>query len=199
MRNLVSLLLLGLALVLGSCNKDRLIEQHSPASVSALATLAPWKTVTLGTHGSVADLKAAFDKNGIRVTYYAMHMLAKTLLATKVETVDLIMVTVDRLGFPNGATTEEIYARARKLGLKLCPAEVGPALRLAYPDQPENEWLEIAMEPIAGPNGHPSAFLVEHNAGGLWLYSSWAGTDGRWYPERKFVFRLRPASSGASK
>jgi hypothetical protein len=53
---------------------------------------------------------------------------------------------VAELGFKEGATYSGICARALELGLELCPAEVGPALRLAYKDQPLGEWLIIAME-----------------------------------------------------
>ncbi|KKW31490.1 MAG: hypothetical protein UY76_C0057G0007 [Candidatus Uhrbacteria bacterium GW2011_GWA2_52_8d] len=37
----------------------------------------------------------------------------------------LIRLRVEDLGFPSGATTDQIYTRAEELGLELCPPEVG--------------------------------------------------------------------------
>ena len=64
---------------------------------------------------------------------------------------------MEQLGFPNGATLKEIYAKAKDLGLELCPAEVGPLLRLNYPDQPNGEYLRIAMETINDSDGRASS------------------------------------------
>lgn len=53
--------------------------------------------------------------------------------ATKysLQTVEL---TVEDLGFLEGANTTQIYKRAGELGLELCPLELGPYLRLEYLD-----------------------------------------------------------------
>ncbi len=81
----------------------------------------------------------------------------------------LVRVTVAELGFPNGETRREIYARALKLGLELCPSEVGPQLRLQYSDQPKGEWVIIGMEPITDSGGYSSVFYVVRDGAGLWL------------------------------
>ncbi|MFA4954776.1 MAG: hypothetical protein WC641_05685, partial [Patescibacteria group bacterium] len=77
------------------------------------------------------------------------------------------------------------------LGLELCPAEVGPHLRLDYKDQPLDEWLRIAMKQIIVPVGSPRAFYVARDADGTWLHSGWATPGITWNLSRSFVFRLR--------
>lgn len=64
--------------------------------------------------------------------------------------VDLAVLSVgEDFGYKKGACWGELNRKRKNFGLKMCPAEVGPALRLAYQVQPcgeENE-LQIAMEP----------------------------------------------------
>jgi hypothetical protein len=55
------------------------------------------------------------------------------------------------------------------LGFKLCPAEVGPALRLNYLDQPLGEFLHIAMKPVARYTGEPVDFTIGIGGAGLLL------------------------------
>ena len=105
----------------------------------------------------------------------------------------MVRLTVRDLGFERGATTEEIYKRAKELGLELCPAEVGPNYRLKYQDQPLNEWIYIGMKQIAGRVGGPDVFRLGRGEDGLWLSVGWAGPDGGWDPAGGFVFVSRSA------
>ena len=66
-------------------------------------------------------------------------------------------LSVKELGFNDGAYYKDICTKALELGLELCPAEVGPALRLVYKDQSRGEWLRIAMEAITGSDGAASS------------------------------------------
>ena len=52
------------------------------------------------------------------------------------------------------------------MGLKLCPAEVGPQLRLSYPGK---DWKYIAMEQVPGRNGDPDVFFLDSDSGKLVL------------------------------
>ena len=59
-----------------------------------------------------------------------------------------MVLSVLELGFYRSAKYKDLCAKAPELGLQLCAAEVGPALRLSYQDQPGGERLRIAMKAI---------------------------------------------------
>jgi hypothetical protein len=94
---------------------------------------------------------------------------------TKLE-LDLALVSVADLGFPeDGASLVEVYNRALAMGLALCPPDLGPALRLSYLDQPREEFLHIAMRPIALYSGK----LVDFTLGNDGMKLLLVGGDGR--------------------
>ena len=86
-----------------------------------------------------------------------------------------------------------LIARAKELGLELCPAEVGPQLRLQYKDQPNGEWILIAMEPITDSDGDLLVFRVKCLVSELWLNSYDGNPDAFWNPDSQWVF-VRPRS-----
>jgi hypothetical protein len=108
--------------------------------------------------------------------------------ASEPEHADLVRLTVEDLGFPLGATTDEIYAKAAELGLELCPAEVGPQLRLAYTG---NDWMYIGMKQITDRGGYPFVFFLREDGGELELFASHARADEPWDSVVQFVFRHR--------
>ncbi len=116
-------------------------------------SFAVWDTVTLGFLKSPSVYRAALKESRYCIGDYADQILNKMKVSETETQVDLVVKTVAELGFKGGANRDAIYARAKELGLELCPAEVGPALRLAYQDQPNGEWLRIAMEPISDSGG----------------------------------------------
>lgn len=97
--------------------------------------------------------------------------------------------SVAELGFESGARYDKICAQALKMGLELCPAEVGPALSLAYGDQPKDEWLRIAMEAIIA-CGDLNIFAVVHDDE-LCLCGNYGDADGFSYADIRFVFVRR--------
>ncbi len=153
-----------------------------------------WKTVKLGTGiKSADDFRSAIKRAGYRISDWANDILGKPAfsVASKEMEVDLVNVSVAELGFANDASRKEIYDRAIELGLELCPAEVGPQLRLQYKDQSHSEWLVIAMEPIVASDGGLLVFRVDHDGGGVWL-DSHGGHPGRvWGAGSRFLFVLR--------
>jgi hypothetical protein len=152
-----------------------------------------WKTIKLGTGLKTAkDFRRALTDGGYRIGNWGDDILGKpAFTANETETeADLVVVSVEELGFKDGATRADIYNRAKELGLELCPSEVGPQLRLQYKDQPKGEWLLIAMEPIAVSDGRLTVFDVEHVGDGLWL-DCHGRPDRFWGADYRWVFLRR--------
>lgn len=160
----------------------------------AVSCFPIWKTITLGTGFKTADdFRRALKVGGYRINDWANDILdGPAFKAANQETeVNLVRVSVAELGFPNGATRQEIYNRAQKFGLDLCPPEVGPQLRLQYKDQPMGEWLVIGMN-LAGSGGSLGVFGVYRGGDVLWLGSGGCGDPGGfWFGSHRWVFRRK--------
>jgi len=119
--------------------------------------------------------------------------------------VDTVAFRVVDLGFAEGALTREIIGsdrdrdlfghsapftggRANQLGLKLCPPDLAPHLRLQYNDQPRGERLYVAMKPITASDGEPRIFVLASTSDGLGLDAARARPDDKWAADDKFVF-----------
>ena len=156
-----------------------------------------WKTIKLGTGLKTAEEFRRVLRDGeFRLSDWASDILGKPAFKTADEEteVDLVKVTVVELGFKKGAWRNQIYERARDLGLELCPPEVGPQLRLQYQDQPKGEWILVAMEPIVDSDGDPKLFGVGRYGSGLWLGSYWGFPVSFWFAGHPWVF-CRPCRS----
>ena len=151
-----------------------------------------WKTIKLGTGLKTADdFREVLKDNGFKVSGWANDILGKSAftVATEGIEVDLVKVTVAELGFKKGAQRRnQIYERARDLGLELCPPEVGPQLRLQYQDQPNGEWILVAMESIVDSDGYPRLFRVGRYDSGRWLSSHWSSPGHFWSADYRWVF-----------
>ncbi len=149
-----------------------------------------WKSVKLGIQPNADGYRSALKDNGFHLCDWANDIMGKSAFTVSDQpiSVDLVLVTVTELGFPKGTTRAKIYERALELGFKLCPPEVGPSLRLQYPDQPNGEWLLIGMEPIADADGGLGVFRVGHDDNGRWLGSGWDYPDSLWDGSYRWLF-----------
>ncbi len=157
-------------------------------------SFAVWKTIKLGTGLKTADdFRKALKQSECKIGDWGNDILGKpAFTASETETeVDLVVVSIAELGFKDGATRKDIYNKAKKLGLELCPNEVGPQLRLQYKDQPIGEWLRVAMEPISDSGGDLSLFEVGHDDSDPWLDGNHGSPDDFWSGFSRFVF-VRP-------
>jgi len=181
---------------LGAISKKHLEANSAKTFITRLeffSRLAPPEQLPIGGQ-TIEQLEAALAAANMQVSPYVRQMMGspEVTLQKDTEKTDLVRLKVQDLGFTKNATTDEVYQKAKELGLQLCPAEVGPEYRLHYTNQPMNEWLAIAMETIPGLDGNPYVFDLEHGGDGVWLNNRWAGPTFRWGPEDGFVFRLRP-------
>lgn len=194
-----------IALKLLTCNEVTVTFDTGDklATITADApALKVWKTIKIGT--GIKNGKALcseLEKKDFRIGDWARDMLGQKAftVATAEEDVDLVRLSVADLGFKEGARYDAICARAIEMGLELCPAEVGPQLRLQYPDQPRDEWFVIAMEAIRASGGRLGVFGVEHGGLGRWLNCSDGDPDRFWHAAYRFVFRARKPACPAGR
>jgi hypothetical protein len=181
------------------------VEAAEPEPTEEKFEMAREFTLTIG--GKTGEeYQQELNDQGYKVNDYAGDLLAhpdfNKSQPTKSERIKLTRLTVTEIATSAGSTfiealkkgyltTTELFEAAKTAGLDLAPASVGPELRLAYKDQPLNEWTYIGMQPIADRGGSPKVFRVGHNSDGVWLETGWAIPDLRWDPGRQFVFRVR--------
>jgi hypothetical protein len=159
--------------------------------IRSAADVPVWKTITLGTFANTLTLVNALHAMGCHVGGLAAEILARPAFivgATKTD-VELVAVSAAELGFmTDSVTLTEIYARARQLGFAIAAPEVGPQLRLQYPDQPIGEFLTVAMEPIKTWSGEPVILSVANGGAGLILIGQDGGHDAEVSVISRFVF-----------
>lgn len=151
-------------------------------------SLPTWKTIKLGTYKSVSEIREALKTKGFRTSEWGDVALGQIVLSPAETEIELVTATVEQLGFKDAAVYGTIMNRIQELGFSLCPPEVGPELRLQYPDQPEGEWLLIAMNPIAGSDGTHRVFNVVANDGSRWLLGGFGSTSRWWHRGARWVF-----------
>lgn len=152
--------------------------QSSGLSVDKPAHFQIWRTITLGTYKGVDAYRDALDSARIKVGLSADEILGRPAFPyAKMKTdVKLAVLSAAELGVESDESSlSDVYERARRVGLELCPAEVGLQLRLEYRNQPLGEALDIAMEPVATYSGDPTILTLANWGTGLILI----GRDGR--------------------
>jgi len=154
-----------------------------PFGGKTTANIPIWRTVALGTYKTIDALRDALDAERIQVGDRADEILGRPAfnLSKIRRDARLVVLAVSDLGFEEGASLADIYARARQLGFELCPAEVGPQLRLG-------EFLHIAMAPIARYGGEPTDLTVANGGAGLILIAGDAHPDFVMPSTMRFVF-----------
>ena len=151
-----------------------------------------WRTIKIGTGLRTArDFLRALNEADRKIGDWADDLLGvpQFVVATEEGELDLAVMTTKQLTGKIEATYAEICAEIIAFGGQLCPPETGPQLRLQYENQPEGEFLFIAMEAIpSSSDAAPSVFYVGRLANGLYLRSSYSFPGDRWLSHQRWVF-----------
>jgi hypothetical protein len=184
-------------------------SSSAPVFAAGQAQTAPtaretpiWKTVTVGGSKGVNAIRQAMETAPCRIQIGddANEILGRPAFPfiKKPVELDLVVLSVFELGFGDQASRKavevslhEIYTRAAAQGFDLCPAEVGPALRLNYLDQPLGEFLHIAMKPVARYTGELVSFTIGAGGAELLLVGGNGDPDVMYPTVVRFVF-VRP-------
>jgi hypothetical protein len=173
------LIWLGLAISLsGAVAQEQPGAQSDGVNRNKPADFQIWRKIALGTYKGVDAYRRELDSAGIKIGDAADEILGRPAFSygTMKTDVELVLVSAADLGVETESSLADVYKRARQVGLELCPAEVGPQLRLDYRNQPLGEALTIAMEPVATYSGEPTILaLANFVPSGLLLI----GSDGR--------------------
>jgi hypothetical protein len=153
-----------------------------------------WTTLDVGglsKEGLFDSLKAG----GYLIGPWARGILTKEAFVPLAQTqrIDLFRVQVRELGFRQEPWTMQVFARIKELGYMLCPADTGPQLRLATPDQEPGDYYWLAMEPIHEGPSPRVFFLGRSDDGTRWLRGYAANPDFRWVLDAEFVFAAASA------
>ena len=143
------------------------------------------------------QLETELKKAGVKTSPEATIMLQSNDFTTlsRPQPLEILHLKLQDLGFTWEETprTGEIYRRAKEIGLGLCPAEVGPHLRLIDTNQPMREYYYIGMEPISYPYSGLDVFALARHEGNLLLRSRAGGHNDWWGLSDEFIFLLPQA------
>jgi len=116
------------------------------------------------------------------------------------QVVEIVTLSVEELGFGEGATYGQLIARALESGLTECPLELGPHLRMQFLDQPEGSAglpathgrvppgaITVASSPLDEKDETPKGFYLRRIDGVLWLRGYWSWPGHVWNPEDLLV------------
>jgi hypothetical protein len=181
------------ALGLAVFSSPVLAQQQRGIDIGTQGRFQIWRTTTLGSYKGVNAYRDALDAAKIKIGDAADEILGRPAFpyVRRKTDLELTVVSAAELGVESESALADVYNRARQLGLVLCPAEVGPQLRLDYRDQPLGESLIIAMEPVNTYGGDPTILsLVNFVGSGLALLGSDGRSEFRVPRYLRFVFGL---------
>ena len=130
-------------------------------------------TVRIGEYG-IEQYREALLASGTDISYWAeKDVLRHIEPASGRYDLDLAVQASSVFGIAEDCNFSEHVTLAEAAGYRPCPSEAALALRLHYADQPEGEWLQIAMQPAGSGGGYDNVLCLVNYHGRLCLWWSW--------------------------
>lgn len=152
---------------------------------------------------SKPDLLKRLQVQGVQLNAAAEELFADSrfTVAESRSRVLAVELSVSDLGFAEGATMPRLCEAARHLSLLLCPLELGPHLRLLWPDQPEGHIgqpvtthrappnsVTVVSAPLSQDDDTPKGFYLRKIEGLSWLRGYRSDATHLWSAEDRLVF-----------
>lgn len=129
-----------------------------------LVNVPPWYTVKLGTKKTPDEYREALNSAHMCVDAWGSEILNSIICSQTEIDLDLDIICPRNFGFVYGTKLRVFIKSVLSDGVHiLCPAEVGPALRLQYGNQPSKEWICIVMEAVTICNNNFALLAVGNN------------------------------------
>jgi hypothetical protein len=157
---------------------------------------------------SRAELTTQLGSRSIRLNAHAETLLADASFDdAEPHEVTIVECSVLDLGYPEGASLSQIYARAEATGLSLCHPTTGPYLRLALSGQSSapdavlrsgrapSGSITVATRPLRDDDDFPKGFYLRVIDGEPWLRGYTCDDEHIWSPDDRFAFQLPPAAA----
>lgn len=145
---------------------------------------------------SKSELLKKLHENKIGLNEFALKFINHNefKLSPAKEKLHTVEISVNDLGFPNGANINEICQKAHEFDLKICPHELGIHMRLQYVDlsqpidPPKGKWQNIILQGHFDELGFTLGFYLRRREDGFWLRGYRACLDYQWDPRDRFIF-----------
>ncbi|CAI2766231.1 hypothetical protein [Flavobacterium collinsii] len=152
---------------------------------------------------SKEDLLQKLKESTIMLNEFAEIIFSNKAFKTskKKKLISIKEISINELGFPNGATIPEIKECLKKFELSECPLEAAPYLRLELLNQEEITASEhqknkaplgsltIFTHPISKDDSFPKGFYLRKMNDQLWLRGYTCSLDFVWNPDDRFIFK----------
>ena len=144
-------------------------------------------------------------EQGIRTNHYAEQFLSHPRFSLEsLESITVVIASLQEIGLENGATLLEIFQRIPQVGLKPCPLETGPLLRLAWVDQPKSQnsilsgtheapnlAVTVLSDTLEDSNAFPKGLYLRNVDGVRWLRGYVCDAEYRFPGTSLFAFELQ--------